>query len=173
MKKCRNQLLLTTLIIVLATSVSSCRTYAPNLDYKALAHASTRLGMDIEYKDNPHLYIEAANWIGVPYRAGGTNKRGTDCSGLTTQIYRKVYNKKLQRSTEGQMKQASRISRGNLQEGDLVFFSSRNSGKKVAHVGIYLKDGKFVHTSSSRGVIISSLNESYYKQHWMRGGRIK
>lgn len=129
--------------------------------------------MDIDYKDNHQLYLEAANWIGVPYRAGGTTKRGTDCSGLTSQIYKKVYNKKLKRSTEEQMKQASRVGQSNLQEGDLVFFSSRNSRKKVAHVGIYLKDGKFIHASSSRGVIVSSLNESYYKQHWMRGGRIK
>lgn len=70
------------------------------------------------------------------------------------------------------MKQASKVSRGKLKEGDLVFFSSRNSRKKVAHVGIYLKDGKFVHASSSRGVIVSHLNEPYYRTHWMRGGRI-
>ena len=158
--------------IVITTSLSSCRTAAPRLDYAALAHASIRLGIDIEREDNHKLYIESAKWIGVPYRAGGTDKYGTDCSGLTSRICKEVYRKKLERSTEGQFKQTGKVSREKLREGDLVFFTSNNSQKKVAHAGIYLKDGKFIHASTSRGVIVSSLNEQYYKTHWLRGGRI-
>ena len=105
--------------------------------------------------------------IGTPYRGGGETKRGTDCSGMTCQIYKKVYHTKLQRSTDGQKKESSKVARRNLREGDLVFFSSRKSRRKVAHVGIYLKDGKFVHASTSQGVIVSSLNEPYYRTHWI------
>ena len=171
MKKHQYQWLIWT--IILTSCLSSCGTSKPpKLDYQALAHASLRLGVDLEFEDNHHLYIEASNWIGVPYRSGGTTRKGVDCSGLASNIYRSVYNKSLRRSTDEQMKQASKVSRGKLKEGDLVFFSSRNSRKKVAHVGIYLKDGKFVHASSSRGVIVSNLNEPYYRTHWMRGGRI-
>ncbi|MDL2212597.1 NlpC/P60 family protein [Bacteroides sp. OttesenSCG-928-D19] len=168
----RNQFLTLILITVLATSVSSCRTKAPDLNYSAIAHASVKLGVDIDYKDYHNLYVESANWLGVPYRPGGTSKQGADCSGLTMQIYKTVYKKKLKRSTEEQMKQSSQVSRSKLKEGDLVFFSSNQSKKKVAHVGIYLKDGRFIHASSSRGVIVSKLNEPYYRKHWMRGGRI-
>ena len=73
--------ILTGLIFIL----SSCRTSAPRLDYQALARASILLGVDINMEDNHKLYLESAEWIGVPYRGGGDSKRGTDCSGLTYQ----------------------------------------------------------------------------------------
>ena len=92
---------------------------------------------------------------------------------MTCQIYKKEYHIKLQRSTDGQKKESSKVARRNLREGDLVFFSSRKSRRKVAHVGIYLKDGKFVHASTSQGVIVSSLNEPYYRTHWISGGRVR
>ena len=88
--------ILTGLIFIL----SSCRTSAPRLDYQALARASILLGVDINMEDNHKLYLESAEWIGVPYRGGGDSKRGTDCSGLTYQIYRKVYRTQVQRNTE-------------------------------------------------------------------------
>ena len=153
--------------------LSSCHTSAPRLDYKALAQASVRLGMDIELTDNHKLYVNAAEWIGTPYRAGGGSRHGTDCSGLVSQLYKKTYRMCLSRSTDGQLKESNKIARRNLREGDLVFFTSRSSRKKVAHVGIYLKDGKFIHASTSQGVIVSSLKEKYYTQHWLCGGRVK
>ncbi len=151
--------------------LSSCHTSAPRLDYKALAQASVRLGVDIEMTDNHELYLNAAEWIGTPYRVGGDSKRGTDCSGLTSQLYRKVYHTRLSRSTDGQLKECKQISRRNLREGDLVFFTSRASRKRVAHVGIYLKNGKFIHASTSQGVIVSNLKEKYYTDYWLCGGR--
>lgn len=160
-------------LIGLAACLSSCRTAAPRLDYKALAKASIRMGMDIDKEDNHKLYIVSSGWLGVPYRAGGNSKHGTDCSGLVSQLYMSVYNIRLARNTVGQLKESNRVSRRNLREGDLVFFTSRTSRKRVAHVGIYLKQGKFIHASTSQGVIISSLNEKYYTQHWLCGGRVK
>lgn len=160
-------------VLGLTISLSSCRTLAPRVDYKALARASVRLGVDIGLEDNHKLYIEAANWIGVPYRPAGDTKRGTDCSGFTSQVYRKVYHTKLARSTDGQKEESSKVARRNLREGDLVFFTSSRSGRKVAHVGIYLKDDKFVHASTSNGVIVSRLDEKYYTRHWMSGGRVR
>ena len=161
------------ILFFVVLSLSSCRTSAPRVDYRSLAKASVKLGVDINLEDNHKLYIESAEWIGVPYRSGGNTKRGVDCSGFTTQIYQKVYHIKLDRSTGGQMKNTKRVSKRNLREGDLVFFSSKRSRKKVAHVGIYLKDGKFIHASSSRGVIVSALEQQYYRKHWIKGGRAK
>ena len=160
-------------LLGLMSCLSSCHTSAPRLDYKALAQASVRLGMDIELTDNHKLYVNAAEWIGTPYRVGGDSRHGTDCSGLVSQLYKKTYRMCLSRSTDGQLKESNKIARRNLREGDLVFFTSRSSRKKVAHVGIYLKDGKFIHASTSQGVIVSSLKEKYYTQHWLCGGRVK
>ena len=157
-------------VLGLILSLSSCRSVAPRLDYKALARASVRLGMDINLEDNHKLYLEASEWIGTPYRAGGDNKRGTDCSGLTCQLYKKVYHTKLPRSTDTQKKESNKITKRNLREGD---FTSSRSGKRVAHVGIYLKNGKFIHASTSQGVIISHLNEPYYTKHCISGGRVR
>lgn len=157
----------------LIIGLSSCHTSTPRLDYKALAKASIRLGVDIEPQDNHQLYISSAEWIGTPYRAGGDSRRGTDCSGLVTQLYQKVYNTRLPRSSDGQLKESDKISRRHLREGDLVFFASPSSRKKVAHSGIYLKNGKFIHASTSNGVIVSNLDEEYYKRYWISGGRVR
>lgn len=156
---------------LLLLCLSSCHTSAPRLDYRALARASVQLGMDIGPKDNHRLYLTAAEWIGTPYRSGGHTKRGTDCSGLTGEIYRKVYRVRLPRSTGEQLAACRKVARRGLKEGDLVFFHNGKSRKKVTHVGIYLKNDKFVHASTSRGVIVSSLDENYWRRCWMRGGR--
>ena len=142
MKKYLSYIVALTIILI---GLSSCHTSAPRLDYKALAQASVRLGVDIELQDNHKLYIHASEWIGTPYRAGGDSKRGTDCSGLVSQLYKKVYHTRLSRSTDGQLKESSKISRRNLREGDLVFFTSRVSRKKSG-TRRHLPQGRQVYT---------------------------
>jgi lipoprotein Spr len=160
------------LLILLPIFLGSCRTVAPQYDYQELARASVRLGIDIDMKDNHALYIESANWLGVPYRNGGTTRRGVDCSGLTSAIYDKVYHKNLERNSDDQRKKDCRkVKKGKLREGDLVFFHNGRKKKRATHVGIYLKDRKFIHASTSQGVIISNLDEEYWRKHWLSGGR--
>lgn len=161
------------ILMGLAVVLSSCRTSAPRLDYQALARASILLGVDINLEDNHKLYLEAADWIGAPYRGGGDSKKGTDCSGLVYQIYKKVYSIQVPRNSEELKDKSYKVAKRNLKEGDLVFFSSSRSRKKVAHVGIYLKNGRFIHSSTSRGVIVSRLGEDYYSRHWISGGRMR
>lgn len=153
---------------------SSCRTSAPLYNYKELAKASARLGMDIGMNDNHRLYIEVSKWMGTPYQYAGNTKNGVDCSGFTTQVYQKVYAIKLERSSETQRnKDCKNIGKGKLKEGDLVFFSDKQSKGKATHAGIFLKNNKFVHASTNRGVIVSDLNEEYYRRYWLGGGRVK
>ena len=160
------------ILFLLPLLLGSCRTATPRYDYQELARASIRLGIDIDMKDNHALYVESANWIGVPYRGGGTTKRGVDCSGLTSAIYKKVYRKELERNSDDQRKKDCRkVKKGKLKEGDLVFFHNGRKKKRATHVGIYLKDRKFIHASTSQGVIISTLDEEYWKKHWLSGGR--
>ncbi|MCM1345590.1 MAG: NlpC/P60 family protein [Bacteroides sp.] len=169
-----SRLLVLVTVVALTFSCHSSRYSARSVDYRQLARAGLRLGFDIEPKDNWQLLVESASWVGVPYRSGGNDRRGVDCSGLNIAIYNNVYGKKLSRkSLDQKEKDCKRVSRSELRSGDLVFFSTSNSKKKVGHTGIYLKDGKFVHASSSRGVIVSSLDETYYRKHWICGGRVR
>lgn len=160
--------------LVALALLCSCKTTAPQYDYRELARASIRLGIDIGMKDNHRLYIEAANWIGTPYRYGGNTRKGIDCSGFTSQIYKTVYRKTLSRSSEQQRKNdCQRIPKRKLHEGDLVFFATGKPRRKATHVGIYLKDGQFIHASTRNGVTVDHLNAPYYRQHWLSAGRVK
>ncbi len=135
---------------------------------------SYRLGIKVTADDNIALYRMIAEWLGTPYRIGGSSKSGTDCSGFVTSIYKKIYGKKLERSSADMLAtNCKRINKSSLNEGDLVFFHTRRRSKRPSHVGIYLKDGKFAHSSTSNGVIISNLNEPYYKKRWIAGGVVK
>lgn len=160
------------LLFTLPLLLGSCRSIAPAYNYQEIARASVRLSIDIDMKDNHALYVESSNWMGVPYRNGGTTRQGVDCSGLTSAIYKKVYRKNLERSSDEQRKKDCRkVNKRKLKEGDLVFFHNGRKKKHATHVGIYLKEDKFIHASTSRGVSIGNLNEDYWEKHWLSGGR--
>lgn len=127
--------------------------------------------MDNESKT---LLYEAQKWLGVPYRYGGTDTGGVDCSGLTMGIFNNALNIKLPRNSEKQSEYCQNISVDKLIPGDLVFFdtsSSRNG--KISHVGMYIGDGQMIHSSSSKGVIISSIVDNYYSERFITGGRVE
>lgn len=154
----------------------SGKTVKPTKASAEVRSACEKLGVGTSGVVDGRLYVEAASWLGVGYKYGG-NKRstGVDCSGLTGLIYQAVYGKALQRSSADVLAvDCKRIGKGELREGDLVFF--RTDGKKSStpnHVGIYLKDKMFIHSSTSRGVIVSSLEQDYYERNWISGGRVK
>ncbi len=109
-------------------------------------------------------------WIGTPYKWGGTTKSGADCSGFALRIYEDVYNKSLPgRRVEDFLQSVSFVSQTEAQPGDLVFF--RMKGRRVDHVGIYLGNNAFAHASTSKGVIINSLSDAYYQKKMFKIGR--
>ena len=167
-------LFLTAFLFVSCGSQKGKRIALP-ADFKGPRELGRIYGVRITPDDNIFLYNEGARWIGVPHRYGGQTKRGVDCSGLVSNIYREVYHKRLSRSSADMLRHDCRkVSRGKLREGDLVFFyTGKGKKRKPNHVGIYLKNGKFIHTSTSRGVMVSSLSEPYYLRSWMCGGRVK
>ena len=124
--------------------------------------------------DNKALYHEAKEWLGTPYKYAGMEKQvGTDCSGMVDQIFKKIYNIDLERnSAKIFQKNCKEISRNDLKEGDLVFFHGKKKNR-ISHVGIYLKEGYFVHASSSRGVVVNSLSQPYFDTHFHCAGRVK
>lgn len=118
------------------------------------------------------LYNFIIDWYGTPYKYGGTSENGIDCSGFTNILYKEIYKIQLPRISKDIAENVKRKYTNDLKEGDLVFFSFGNTGT-VNHVGIYLHNNKFVHASTSKGVIISNLTEPYYGNYLVKCGSYK
>lgn len=159
-------------LLILSSSCSSSKHLAQEAMQRE--QLSKKLGFKLNKKDNLRLYTAASHWLGVPYRSRGMTLKGTDCSGLVGNLYQEVYHKKLSRSAEDIAKNdCHHIGKSNLKAGDLVFFNTLNKKrKKISHVGLFLKNGYFIHASTSKGVIISNLDEDYYRKTWKYGGKV-
>jgi cell wall-associated NlpC family hydrolase len=111
----------------------------------------------------------AEEFLGTPYRSGGTSTNGVDCSGLTYAVYKEV-GVKLPRSSDDQARVGEPVSRDELAPGDLVFFGS---GSNVSHVGIYTGGGEFIHASTSaRSVRFDRLDAKYFDQRFVTARRV-
>ena len=128
------------------------------------------LDVDVESLKNLSLFGFIDEWFGTRYRMGGTTKKGIDCSALTSSLLLAVYGFVVPRTARQQYKATQHIKKDDLQEGDLVFFNTRGG---VSHVGLYLDNNYFVHSCSSKGVTISSLDDSYYAKRFICGGRVE
>ncbi|AXU94403.1 MAG TPA: bifunctional murein DD-endopeptidase/murein LD-carboxypeptidase [Erwinia persicina] len=115
------------------------------------------------------LMDQYADWKGVRYRLGGTSKRGIDCSAFVQTTFREQFGMDLPRSTYEQEDTGKSIQRAKLRPGDLVLFRAGSTGR---HVGIYIGNDNFVHASTSSGVMISNLNESYWKNRYRDARRV-
>ena len=180
-------------IILLAIIFTSCRTpKAQNSKHKKTSKTSNhskpminpttkvpksdtnsnKLGIYLSGNENTKLISVCNEWMGVPYKYGGCAKDGTDCSCLIQTIYKSVYNKSLYRSASDMHdKNVTIIPVTQVREGDLVFF--KIDATKPSHVGIIIKDKYFIHASSSKGVMINSLDEAYYQKYFIDAGRVK
>jgi cell wall-associated NlpC family hydrolase len=126
------------------------------------------MDVTVERLSNANMYAFIEDWYGTRYRYGGTGRSGIDCSSFTQTLTSNVFGITLERTARAQYGSTRRIEREELREGDLVFFNTRGG---VSHVGVYLQNGHFVHASSSKGVMISSLNDGYYASRYIGGGR--
>ncbi|PIE50621.1 MAG: glycoside hydrolase [Flavobacteriales bacterium] len=141
-----------------------------------LTSCSTRRSAS-SYKSNSliHKVVRTAEqYKGAPYRFGGHSKRGMDCSGLIYQSFLQ-HQISFPRISHQQAKKGKKINKRNIRKGDLVFFATSKSGK-VSHVGLvhHIKKGEvfFIHASSSKGVIVSSLNNPYWKRKYLFARRV-
>lgn len=134
-----------------------------------LTEISKLLNVNESQLKNKSLYHFIVDWYGTPYKFGGNNQNGIDCSGFTNILFKEIYNIQLPRISRDIAEKVKRKYTKDLKEGDLVFFSFGNSGV-VNHVGVYLHNNHFVHASTSRGVIISNLSEPYYGDFLVKCG---
>lgn len=106
------------------------------------------------------LLEQYLDWAGVPHRMGGTSRRGLDCSGFTQLTYLQRFGVALPRDTAAQRSSGKKVKRSRLRPGDLVFF---DTGARERHVGMYLGKLQFLHVSTSAGVMLSRLDDTYWE----------
>lgn len=116
-------------------------------------------------KEAARLLAGAKDHLGEPYMYGGDSPRGWDCSGFASCMYSQYLSYRLPRKTESIFTQSVKLPSSQKKPGDLVFF--KIDSNKASHVGIYMGGGKFIHASTSSGIIISSLSEDYYRESFI------
>ena len=180
--KLKNQitfLLLSIICISLSTSCGTGRMPASSeknntigtiKDANIIGKYANILGVKPGDLRNLKLYGLIDDWIGTPYRYGGTTKTGVDCSGFVNQIYKNFTAQSLPRRSADLAKVIKPVNLKNLKEGDLVFF---DYDAKNSHVGIYLINGRYVHASTKSGVTISNLNDAWNLKQFSTGGPLK
>ena len=132
-------------------------------------HAEHSLPVIQLLSDNQSLFDFYDEWEGTPYRLGGTKKSGIDCSAFVQKAFVEAYQMSLPRTTRQQSKQGVEMSWSDAQQGDLVFFKTRRS---TYHVGIYLGNKLFMHASTSKGVIISRIDNPYWASKFWQVRRV-
>lgn len=162
------------LSLLLLSGCSTKQSYKAPSSSKSITLKSTKKPIP-EYKPSQKnwitnaLYEEYKKWYRTPYEYGGFDTSGLDCSSLIQNIYKDAFNIDLPRTTKHQVQEGYLVSRNSVREGDLVFFKT---GYKQRHAGIIIEKDKFIHTSSKRGVSISSLNNPYWRDKYWQTRRI-
>jgi cell wall-associated NlpC family hydrolase len=150
--------------------ISNVPVIGPEMFYPSQFKYSILMDVPVEEMVNTPLIDFMDKWYGTRYHMGGMDSTGMDCSGFATTYYKNFYGIILPRTSGEQYSKSKKISRSELQEGDLVFFHI-NRRKAVSHVGVYLRNNKFIHASTNKGVVISSLEDDFYNAHFVSGGR--
>jgi cell wall-associated NlpC family hydrolase len=125
--------------------------------------------MPVEQLNNLPLLQQIDHWWGTRYCLGGSDEACIDCSAFTQTILHDVYGVEVPRTAAEQYNFAQQINDAEIREGDLVFFKS---GRGISHVGLFVGNNKFVHASTSEGVTISDLNDSYWSKKYAGAGRV-
>jgi len=132
---------------------------------------SKNLPVDNSLKEK--MLMEIIKYLDTPYKYGGNSKNGIDCSAFTQAIFQSTFSIILLRSAKDQYSQGLIVDdRDKLQFGDLIFFNTRRR-VRPGHVGIYIGDHLFAHSSSKNGVIVSSMDLDYYSHRFMGGRRLE
>ena len=152
--------------ILLITGCSTTNPYTPQKPLSSYKSDKTHKNINI----SDALLQHFKEWEGVSYKYGGDNKNGIDCSFFVYDAYKNNLKENIPRTTYFQSKSGIEIEKKDLNIGDLIFFITSKKGTR--HVGIYLKDGDFMHVSTSNGVMISSLDNPYWKKHFWKAKRV-
>jgi cell wall-associated NlpC family hydrolase len=156
-------------IILAIISIWGCSATPSKINYRPKTAENSIVNLNTD-KVVELLYKQFNHWKGTKYHFGGLSKKGIDCSGFVYITFKSQFGINLPRSTKLLSKIGLEISKSKLSPGDLVFFKTK---KLTRHVGIYVEHGKFLHVSTKKGVIISQLNNTYWKSNFWMARRIK
>jgi len=140
---------------------------SPSVDAVPLANKVALQNQSLVKKK---LYVQLNEWKGVPFQFGGLSKKGIDCSGFVLHTYKSQFGYLLPRTTKFQSKVGFQIDQNDLRAGDLVFFKT---GLTTRHVGMYVEGGKILHASTSKGVMVSRLDNVYWHGKYWKSMRIE
>ena len=152
------------LIITIFLFLSACSTRGVNSYNRTIAPP---------YKNNNKttalLYKEYEKYSHTRYQYGGQSTSGIDCSALVQAIYKNSFHKNIPRTTKDQAKIGYRVNKKDAKPGDIILFKT---GYNVRHAGIIIQKGKFLHSSTKRGVIITDIDKPYYKKRYWQIRRV-
>lgn len=154
------------LILIIFSLLQGCAT--PKMpDKPVFTHPQPVLNAQLQAR-NDKLLVLYNQWQGTPYRLGGNSVKGIDCSAFVQQVYQAGFDVNLPRTTNAQLLVGQAVKQ-QATIGDLIFF---RTGSKTRHVGIYINNNQFLHASTSKGVIISELNNTYWRKHYWQTRRV-
>jgi cell wall-associated NlpC family hydrolase len=154
--------------IILLNSCASAPYHGAN--YSSIKVSEKRVDLGDTQKIKQVLNQQYKDWRYVQHRMGGTSKKGIDCSGLVYRIYRTKFGFDMPRSTEYQSEIGQSIPKSKLRAGDLLFFKT---GIFTRHVGMYVDKGNFLHVSKSKGVMMSNLENPYWRSTYWKTRRVQ
>lgn len=158
------------ILILLALLLNNCAATSRQIK-PAVAEPAAAADSAVQHPPTleQRLRLEVQKWVGTPHKLGGTDHSGVDCSGFVQRIYRDLFGLKLPRTTADQVKCGIKIQAEPLETGDLVFFLPSGN---VRHVGIYLGGGEFAHASKTSGVMVSSMDDPYWRHTYWTSRRV-
>ena len=169
--------LLPILILVVAITFAGCKTHKKNQQEDIVSEVTIKKSKKQQNKERQELgkkiAKEAISWVGTPYGYGKSDKgRATDCSGLVLVVFEKIANVKMPRNSAKQAEFCKPLKDNEVEAGDLVFFATGRDVNQISHVGVMIDERKFVHSSSSKGVIVSDMDTPYYIRTFKKYGRV-
>lgn len=170
--KCISKLALVSFAAILTacSSSDSVRVSGP-IKAKAGVYRTNQANLGDPIMVMANLSEHQQEWKGTRYRLGGTSKSGVDCSGFMQITFRDLFGIDLPRTTTEQAKEGTRVSKSEIKTGDLVFFKT-GRGPNGKHVGVYVKNGQFLHASTKGGVIYSDLDSPYWSKTFWQARRL-
>ncbi|MGR6982203.1 NlpC/P60 family protein [Testudinibacter sp. P27/CKL/0425] len=153
-------------IATLTACNSGPQTVFQSQDARIRTNLPENMGNGVTLDQFAKLHDFYNNWQGVRYRLGGTTKHGVDCSAFVLNAFDRAFGMTMPRSTAEQRYVGKKISKSELEFGDLVFFRKNN------HVGIYIGNNQFIHASTSKGVTTNSLSDSYWARNYTQSRRV-
>ncbi len=156
-----------------ALSFQSCKSSKGVHRDNSHSAASEAIHVKKPNRQQARIIDEAYSWVGTPYKYACAEKgKGTDCSGMVMKVYEEAAGQKIPRNSAKQAEFCDKVDAEHVSTGDLVFFATGKDPHKVSHVGIVVDNEKFIHASSSKGVVVSNLFTPYYQRKFLMFGRV-